>query len=1415
MKTRIALLLSTAAILAASSLTFAATRTFDFTTGYGTADEPCNNVPPRKPPMFNRPGYGYQTASYVDGSDACGAGALNTSLGTDSLLTDDYAASLPNCNEIRFSWTDPTDDKTWLRVPTYNAGGVTPTSPNPTVYLGVGSSISMKVMAFGTDGNLANEAWVETGQLELALCIRETGTNVPIGTDGGMTGTVEFVGIDSKGVTGDANTPVGGIVLNSSGAAPPGEFTTIKWTFVDVLPEGAPDGLIDGVDVTVTPPGGSPTVYHKSIIAFSGDGILSAANNRGTLDSLAIRKPEGDDLTKKWYVDIDDIVIDAPGVVDPVIPPQMPAAVLPTDTQVTISGIDFWTPATQVRLLRNHADFNPPVIADPGGSATYTFTGLTLAEGDVLTATQTVGGIESAESAPVEVTAVIFKDNFDSSANQAALDAAWPATCFQPVHVTLTSDFSASCQNSVLDPPTSSSAATVCGLLRQLDHYYDGTDAVPLTLTVWMYSSAGAGAVSWVELSSYSGAWGSTTLQQQLLIGMCPWTGYTPPLDPALYQARQAYGGMNWVNIDGVPRVSNAWVKLQIKVKTSTIEYLVNGVGISKPRGNNYGFNAVVIGSRQISSVPVYYDNICLSYGEPPLEPFGDPNPTPPPVLAAPILPQVTSVTVNGLDPAATQAKVYENGVLVGSASLSGQTSEAVTVSPLTCGATIQATQVKAGVESCYSVPVPVRNPLPTVPGPLTEGDTTVTVNNLSTAATLVKVYANNALIGSASLAGETTKAVPVTPLIAGQAVEAAQIINGIECGRSAPITINQPLLTGWTATSLLPVGTAEPVVLYLNGYMYCIGGRTTAGVIVDSVYYAAVNSDGSLGPWTATASMPSTCTTHAGAVYNGRIYVWGGWDNNGTVLASCFYAQPNPDGTISSWTTSAVTLPVAVDLIGNGVHAYQDNLYTINGANASGTALSTAYVSKLTGAGDFGPWQATASTPTPRKYLNTAVVETASGAYIYRVCGADLNYTAQPDTVKGTIAPDGTISSWTQQTATIPVSPATPIVTGLYDHAVAVADGRIFVVCGLDDTNAAQDLVFFTEVNPANGDIGSWKQEAHKYPMKIGRNAAVGYQVGSDWYILGVGGQVTGYSTRKRECYYAKLNTTSCIAPTVTAITPPNGRRDNAACHVTIEGTGFVSGATGVVLKKAGQGDIVGTNVTVAGDGNSLTCDFDLIGRPLGAWDVVVTTCAEATLAEGFEVKVPLPVVTSITPDHGVQDNGNREVNPGGAPLYTVSPPPLHVQIAGGNFVTGATVRLVQGSQTIPASNVVVVSASLITADIDLTGAAPGALDGAWDVVVSTDGDGTLPAGFAVSMCFSPPQDADGDGDVDLSDFGVFQGCFNGPNRPYKPAPVDQRKGACMDVGDNPIVNDIDLSDFNKFQGCFNGPNRPPKAGC
>ena len=72
-----------------------------------------------------------------------------------------------------------------------------------------------------------------------------------------------------------------------------------------------------------------------------------------------------------------------------------------------------------------------------------------------------------------------------------------------------------------------------------------------------------------------------------------------------------------------------------------------------------------------------------------------------------------------------------------------------------------------------------------------------------------------------------------------------------------------------------------------------------------------------------------------------------------------------------------------------------------------------------------------------------------------------------------------------------------------------------------------------------------------------------------------------------------------------------------------------------------------------------------------------------------------------------------------------------------------------------------------------------------------------------AAALTLSAYGDLDLDGDVDLADFGAFQDCFNGPNRPYA-------QGGCA-ATDWDADDDVDLTDFGQFQVCFNGPNRPP----
>ncbi|MGB9624589.1 MAG: hypothetical protein ACPMAQ_06960, partial [Phycisphaerae bacterium] len=63
---------------------------------------------------------------------------------------------------------------------------------------------------------------------------------------------------------------------------------------------------------------------------------------------------------------------------------------------------------------------------------------------------------------------------------------------------------------------------------------------------------------------------------------------------------------------------------------------------------------------------------------------------------------------------------------------------------------------------------------------------------------------------------------------------------------------------------------------------------------------------------------------------------------------------------------------------------------------------------------------------------------------------------------------------------------------------------------------------------------------------------------------------------------------------------------------------------------------------------------------------------------------------------------------------------------------------------------------------------------------------------------------DFDSDGDVDIADFLVFQGCFSGSNR--------TPSAAGCEIADLDGDADVDTADFGVFQDAFNGPNRPPK---
>jgi Archaeal Type IV pilin, N-terminal len=276
-------------------------------------------------------------------------------------------------------------------------------------------------------------------------------------------------------------------------------------------------------------------------------------------------------------------------------------------------------------------------------------------------------------------------------------------------------------------------------------------------------------------------------------------------------------------------------------------------------------------------------------------------------------------------------------------------------------------------------------------------------------------------------------------------------------------------------------------------------------------------------------------------------------------------------------------------------------------------------------------------------------------------------------------------------------------------------------------DTLASSELSILVNGNPVpftkSGNPAPWTWstgDTLSYTMSSGTPQTVrivyipgSYTIASADFTYGGSGAIPTPST---------LSTfiptpTPTTAPTVTGITPSGGNADTTVSITSIAGTNFASGAT-VKLTRSGYADIALSGITVSSPLQITGGNVNLAGAAAGQWNVVVTNpdLQSGSLSNGFTVTNTAPAVSSIAPSAGTRGTMIRITN-----------------LAGSGFLSGATVRLNRTDSTaIPASNVVVVSATQITCDIALPS---GATVGMWDIVVTNPDtqEGALINGFAV----------------------------------------------------------------------------------
>jgi hypothetical protein len=189
---------------------------------------------------------------------------------------------------------------------------------------------------------------------------------------------------------------------------------------------------------------------------------------------------------------------------------------------------------------------------------------------------------------------------------------------------------------------------------------------------------------------------------------------------------------------------------------------------------------------------------------------------------------------------------------------------------------------------------------------------------------------------------------------------------------------------TWQTATNGIPAARADAGAVAYNGYLYVFGGFN--GGNQNTVYYSRIGADGSPGSWTSSGNtLPANRSQIATVVANGYAYVMGGTDgisNQSTI----YYAKLNTDGTVGSWTNdSSHQLPAAraygAAAVGNGY------IYFMGGAATGGSPQTAVYYAKPGATGATAGWStATQSLPVTRY----GTQGTIANGYLYYVAGYD-----------------------------------------------------------------------------------------------------------------------------------------------------------------------------------------------------------------------------------------------------------------------------------------------------------------------------------------------------------------------------------------------------------------------------------------
>jgi Carbohydrate binding domain len=173
--------------------------------------------------------------------------------------------------------------------------------------------------------------------------------------------------------------------------------------------------------------------------------------------------------------------------------------------------------------------------------------------------------------------------------------------------------------------------------------------------------------------------------------------------------------------------------------------------------------------------------------------------------------------------------------------------------------------------------------------------------------------------------------------------------------------------LSSWSGQTALPYNVQSHTMCSFNGYVYSIGGKNSGGTLA-SVSYAQV-SNGQITAWNAGPPLPQATQLAYTAVSNGLLFVIGGTTSALTpFFANVWYAAINANGTLGPWQAGP-PLPNptinTIDLNSNPL-GYPWGIIANQCSLSAGTAGASALPVTASGPGSAWSSMAVGSAPYP-----------------------------------------------------------------------------------------------------------------------------------------------------------------------------------------------------------------------------------------------------------------------------------------------------------------------------------------------------------------------------------------------------------------------------------------------------------------